>query len=266
MRRRVVIIGIGGASCSGKTLLAKHIRSVLPPGSTIVHQDDFVPPIDQVPYSDRYPDLQDWDDPPTCVIWPDFRACLKHVRRKGVLPDHHSSHDHLNKQVEIPLDPQAVDRFRIEFQRFNAEMNAEGTELVWFLVDGFVLYWDREVIDQMDVRILLKVPHDLLKQRREERQVYVLQNPDDAAGGGVWVDPPNYFDKIVYPAYVKAHDGLFDGGVETETLKREWEDRLFISSPSDGAEEMVKCFTECCEEIIRQCREGAGAFLLPYKS
>ena len=32
-----------GASCSGKTLLAKHIRNVLPSGATILHQDDFAP-------------------------------------------------------------------------------------------------------------------------------------------------------------------------------------------------------------------------------
>jgi tRNA uridine 5-carbamoylmethylation protein Kti12 len=32
-----------GASCSGKTLVAKHLVSLLPGNAIIVHQDDFAP-------------------------------------------------------------------------------------------------------------------------------------------------------------------------------------------------------------------------------
>jgi len=39
---KVVLIGVGGATCSGKTTLAKHLRQILP-GSFIIHQDDFAP-------------------------------------------------------------------------------------------------------------------------------------------------------------------------------------------------------------------------------
>ena len=35
---RVIFVGIGGASCSGKTSLATHLLRILPPGSFIVHQ------------------------------------------------------------------------------------------------------------------------------------------------------------------------------------------------------------------------------------
>ncbi|ORY33384.1 hypothetical protein BCR39DRAFT_463559 [Naematelia encephala] len=260
MRRRLVIIGIGGASCSGKTLLAKHVRSVLPSGSTILHQDDFAPPIDQVPYSKKY-GVQDWDDPPTCILWDEFRATLKYIRIHGTLPNLHTSHDHLNKQVELELDPMVKEAWRIEFQRFNAEMNGEGVEVVWFIVDGFVLYWDQQdVVDKLDIRIFLQVPHDLLKRRREERQVYVLQNPDDAAAGGVWSDPPNYFEEIVYPAYIKAHEHLFDN-VETGQLKERWTDRLQVVRPREGAEEMTRVFGESCKGIIEACRQGKGTFL-----
>lgn len=34
----------------------------------------------------------------------------------------------------------------------------------------------QEVIDLVDIRLFLHVPHDILKRRREERQVYVLQS------------------------------------------------------------------------------------------
>ena len=74
----------------------------------------------------------------------------------------------------------------------------------------------KEVVDMLDIKLFLRVPSNILKSRREERQTYVLQSksllsrsplkadPNDAAAGGVWTDPPNYFEQIVYPAYVKA--------------------------------------------------------------
>jgi nicotinamide/nicotinate riboside kinase len=37
-RTRVVLVGVGGATCSGKTTLAKHLREILP-DSFIIHQD-----------------------------------------------------------------------------------------------------------------------------------------------------------------------------------------------------------------------------------
>ncbi|GFZ50946.1 hypothetical protein JCM24511_08704 [Saitozyma sp. JCM 24511] len=252
MKRRLVIIGIGGASCSGKTLLAKHIRRALPSGATIIHQDDFAPPVEQVPYSPDFPDLQDWDDPPTCILWPEFRDTLRHVRSTGVLPELHQSHDHLNKQVEVEIDSGVFERARATFTQIEADSHARGESIVWYIVDGFVLFWDKAIVDMLDIRIFLRVPHDILKQRRDERQVYVLQNPDDAAAGGVWVDPPNYFTNIVYPAYVKAHAEMFESGdVENGQLATAWEDRVEVLRPLEGAEEMTKAFESSCEAICQ---------------
>ncbi len=99
-------------------------------------------PVERVSFSSRYPDLQDWDDPPTCVLWPEFRSTLSHVRSHGVLPPLHSSHDHLNKQVEVDVDSKAETRWREAFRELVEIKAAEGVELTWFIVDGFVLYWD----------------------------------------------------------------------------------------------------------------------------
>ncbi|EEB95308.1 hypothetical protein MPER_05739, partial [Moniliophthora perniciosa FA553] len=37
-KTRVILVGIGGATCSGKTTLAKHLNRILP-NSVIIHQD-----------------------------------------------------------------------------------------------------------------------------------------------------------------------------------------------------------------------------------
>jgi nicotinamide/nicotinate riboside kinase len=132
--------------------------------------------------------LQDWDDPPTCILWPEFRDMLRHVRSTGVLPELHQSHDHLNKQVEVEIDSGVFERARARFTEIEADSHARGEAIVWYIVDGFVLFWDKvswrqrigltnkAIVDMLDIRIFLRVPHDILKQRRDERQVYVLQS------------------------------------------------------------------------------------------
>jgi len=99
-------------------------------------------PIDQVPYAIEFPDVQDWDDPPTCILWPEFRSTLQYVRSQGSLPPLHNSHDHLNKQIEVDVDSAVEARWREAFEKLTADKAGEGVELVWFIVDGFVLYWD----------------------------------------------------------------------------------------------------------------------------
>lgn len=113
----------------------------------------------------------------------------------------------------------------------------------------------------LDVKLFLRVPHDLLKRRREERQVYVLQSklhgwvaltdPSSAAAGDVWVDPPNYFEQVVYPAYVKAHSHMFQESVEKGPLKADWED-VKVLCPGDGEEGMTECLQASCEYILSQ--------------
>ena len=86
-------------------------------------------------------------------------------------------------------------------------------------------------------------------------------DPDDAAAGGVWVDPPNYFDQIVYPAYVKAHEDIFErGDVEKGALRPAWEG-LQVLAPLEGEEEMTKAFQLSCQIILEACRNGTGSFL-----
>jgi nicotinamide/nicotinate riboside kinase len=78
-------------------------------------------------------------------------------------------------------------------------------------------------------------------------------DPDDAAAGGVWTDPPKYFEQIVYPAYIKAHEQIFEkGDVEQGNVKAEWQEKgLQVLRPLDGAAEMTRCFEMSCEHIVR---------------
>lgn len=73
-----------------------------------------------------------------------------------------------------------------------------------------MLFHEPEIIKLFDVRIFLRASYETLKYRRENRAGYQTQET-------FWVDPPGYFDKMVYPAYAKSHKHLFqDGNVEMD--------------------------------------------------
>ncbi|KAG8750280.1 ribosylnicotinamide kinase [Serendipita sp. 396] len=210
LSKKVIFIGVGGATCSGKTTLAKHLRSVLP-GSVIIHQDDFAPPEELVPIHPIH-NVQDWDDPEGAIDWPRMVTFLRRVKETGILPEDHKSHDGLNKQDPMPIPQDVLDQWRSRFQEMQDSVrNSSGVELVWGLVDGFLLYWHPGVIQALDTRIFLRVSYPTLKARRERRFGYhtaVQFSPE----GSFWRDPPGYWDDIVWPAYLKAHERIFEGG------------------------------------------------------
>lgn len=202
MHLSVVLIGVGGASCSGKTTLAKHLRKILP-NSFIVHQDDFAPPQSQVPIHPIH-DIQDWDAAPGAIDWQRFVDFLRQVKATGVIPNSHYSHDHLNEQEDVPISDECA-------QKWAAALGSRKAGTIWIIVDGFLLFWHPEVVQQLDVKILLRVPHDILEQRRKKRSGYHTAVQSDPEGS-FWQDPPLYWDQIVYPAYVDAHQHLFENG------------------------------------------------------
>jgi len=240
VKERVIIVGIGGASCSGKTTLAKHLRKILP-GNTIIHQDDFAPPQELVPMHPVY-GVQDWDSPAGCIQWDRMVSFLNKVRATGgKIPPEHYSHDHLNEQKEVPVSPGVIERWAEEFRRIGEEREKEGERVVWRLLDGFLLYWNREVVDHIDVRVLLRAPHDVLRQRRHERHGY------HTAEGELWRDPPNYWEQIVWPAYIEAHKHVFENGNwESGASSGNVEDLLIIDELETG---MTRAVNEACEKI-----------------
>ncbi|KAF9476378.1 P-loop containing nucleoside triphosphate hydrolase protein [Pholiota conissans] len=245
MKTKVILIGVGGATCSGKTTLAKHLRNILP-DSVIIHQDDFAPPQELVPYHPIH-NVQDWDAPAGAIAWNRLIDFLKLVKRTGEIPPDHHSHDHLNEQKVIALSDAVRDRWRAEFEKLKKERTTSDDErVVWGLVDGFLLYWHPEVIAQLDVRIMLRVPHAVLKKRRHERHGYHTAVQSDPEGT-LWRDPPHYWENIVYPAYIEAHHDVFEhGDVEQGKPTDKVEGLVLLESLNISMDEAVE---RCCEMI-----------------
>lgn len=120
-----------------------------------------VQPQERIPMHPVY-NVQDWDDPEGAIDWPRMGRTMKEVccinglppasykhnlsmkiRRTGVIPPEHYSHDHLNEQREVPVDQPIMDRWRETFTKLQVENEKTGEKIIWVMVDGFLLYWDQ---------------------------------------------------------------------------------------------------------------------------
>jgi hypothetical protein len=104
----------------------------------------------QLPYHPDHPEWQDWDHPPTAILWPEFQRALLHSKTHGEPSPEVQSHDHLNVQSEeekkkVTVRDEAAGVWRERFAGLKKELEAEaegGERVVFGFVDGFLLYWD----------------------------------------------------------------------------------------------------------------------------
>ncbi|KAJ3553154.1 hypothetical protein NM688_g3767 [Phlebia brevispora] len=198
---RIITIGIGGATSSGKTTLTKHIKNCLPNSFTI-HQDDFAPPAEQLPVDPEY-GFANWDDAEGAVDWDRIATFLSELKKTGVLPADHQSFDSFNETANVPVDDEVIQSWKTQSGKLAAGyLEKHGVKIVWAVVDGFLLYWDDRIISNLDVRAFIRVPEDVARARREARSYYTPE-------GDTWRDPPHYWEKTVWPAYIRAHKHLF---------------------------------------------------------
>jgi len=238
--RDVMMIAIGGPTCSGKTTLAKNLRKVLP-NSVILHQDDFAPKSEDIPIHPVH-GVPDWDDPRGAIDWSRLRETIDRLKNdpNDALP---ATHDDLNPAADpIDLDPK-------NYQGWMDRLAALKLPKRFILLDGFLLYWDRECVEKYDLKFFVRESYQVLKERRRIRQTY------HTADGKTWQDPPEYWDQIIWPAYLLAHSHMFkEGAVETAALdQNSWAGKnvvLLEPSKSDSGEKTMSQFLETTLKAI----------------
>lgn len=83
--------------------------------------------------------------------------------------------------------------------------------------------------DTSDTAIIRPVSPNSLLRNSGQLTLTVQSDPE----GSLWRDPPNYWEQIVYPAYVRAHEHLFAGGdVENGEINSKYDDLLVL--PGEG--------------------------------
>ncbi|CAG8433495.1 6718_t:CDS:2 [Ambispora gerdemannii] len=220
--------------------LARFLHEILP-NSQILFQDDFFKPEVDIPI-DPTTNLANWDCPDALDL-KGFANVLREIKETGIIPEtfvkkedknimgkpvqlqRPSLIDELKRKVEDFLvlkhpQQQKQKQHKEKFEDRSSENNqvaingnghidlehcshgtAQFTNWVFVIVDGFMLYWDQEVRMKLDVKFFVRASYETLKQRRESRSGYVTHE-------GYWIDPPDYFDDVVWPNYLKFHQHL----------------------------------------------------------
>lgn len=252
---RVITIGIGGASCSGKTTLAKHLGTCLP-NSLLLFQDDFAPPEEKLPLHEKH-GVRDWDDPPGAIEWERMANELLYVKANGRTSDSHYSHDQLNLQKPVEVDQAVAREWKKKLSDIHELFAQQGEDVVWVVVDGFLLYWDPRIYNWLNVRAYLRVPELIARERREERQGYYTAD-QLSPEGGYWQDPPYYWQDIAWPAFKKAYAGLFvDGDAEHGTILSDKIPDLLVLNGTEMS--MTEQLDKMCQRVAEVAQKELKA-------
>jgi nicotinamide/nicotinate riboside kinase len=87
--------------------------------------------------------VQDWDAAAGAISWDRLVRFLRHVKETGVIPPDHRSHDHLNEQKEIKIEEELREKWIKEFESIKQYKQLHNEKIIWGLVDGFLLYWNK---------------------------------------------------------------------------------------------------------------------------
>ncbi|XP_003788920.2 nicotinamide riboside kinase 2 isoform X2 [Otolemur garnettii] len=151
-----LIVGIGGVTNGGKTTLTNSLLKVLP-NCCVIHQDDFFKPQDQIAVGED--GFKQWD-------------VLESLDMEAML----------NTVQAWLSNPQKFARAH------GVSVWPEDTHIL--LLDGFLLYSYKPLVDLYSRRYFLTIPYEECKWRRSTRSYKVP-------------DSPNLFDGHVWPMYQK---------------------------------------------------------------
>lgn len=204
---KVVLIGLSGASSSGKTTTGKMLSQVLP-NSMLIHEDDYYLPDDQIPFSKELNDYN-WDSP-GAIDFPKMIKSLNDIKN-GKFDNEKFSDSTKQDTKNQDIENLNSDQFELITKSITERLNANSSKYKYkfLILDGFLLYHDEKILSdlQIDVKFFFKTDYETLRSRRLNRSY----NTDQ----GVWVDPPNYFEEFVWPEYYNNHKYLFSDDLES---------------------------------------------------
>ncbi|XP_063084987.1 nicotinamide riboside kinase 2 isoform X5 [Cavia porcellus] len=164
-----IIVGIGGVTNGGKTTLANSLCKALP-NCCVIHQDDFFKPQDQIAVGED--GFKQWD----ALESLDMEAML------GTVQDWLHSPQKFARAHGVCLQPDAPDTHVL-------------------LLDGFLLYSYRPLLDLYSRRYFLTVPYEECKCRRSTHSYPISSTPE-------------LFDGHVWPMYQKYKQEMEAAGVD----------------------------------------------------
>ncbi|XP_025223898.1 nicotinamide riboside kinase 2 isoform X1 [Theropithecus gelada] len=215
-----LIVGIGGMTNGGKTTLTNSLLRALP-NCCVIHQDDFFKaplfqPQDQIAVGED--GFKQWD----VLESLDMEAMLDTVQAWL------SSPQKFARAHGVSVQPEASD-----------------THIL--LLEGFLLYSYKPLVDLYSRRYFLTIPYEECKWRRSTRNYTVP-------------DPPGLFDGHVWPMYQKYRQEMEANGVEVVYLDgTKSREELFREVLEDIQNSLLNCSQESAPSSARPARpQGPG--------
>ncbi|XP_017267669.1 nicotinamide riboside kinase 1 isoform X2 [Kryptolebias marmoratus] len=193
-----LIVGIGGVTNGGKSTLSQSLHQLIP-SSCIITQDSYFKDDSVVPVDSNG---------------------FKQYDTINAL--------HMDKMMTT------VDSWRTDPDSFlrqrgrNVERSPKDAGISVLLVEGFLIFNYRPLIDLFDKRYFLEIPYDVCKRRRSSR----VYNPPD---------PPGFFDGYVWPMYLKNRREM--EGITSEIT--------FLDGQKPKEELLAAVYEDVCQEIDR---------------
>jgi len=102
-----------------------------------------------------------------------FVDAMRYIRaHDGSYPPTLHSIQEKNELGDPGIPDEVIERTRQDFLGQNLVQRGD-TDILLCLVDGFFLYSNSKVVDELDLRLLVRAPYHKLKARREARNGYV---------------------------------------------------------------------------------------------
>ncbi|KAI9028599.1 P-loop containing nucleoside triphosphate hydrolase protein [Hyaloraphidium curvatum] len=196
---RTFVVGIGGASCSGKSTLADSVFRLLP-RCVMLRQDAYYLPESDLP---RHPVFEtNWDIPGS---FENSRLVEDLLVLKSLKQDEFPAKPGDLSDPTLNLDDRtdAVLAAAARVSESHADHLTRIADVSFVVVEGICLFTP-EILPHLDFRVFLSAPEPVLRSRRQARSGYLT------AEGSVFVDPPAYWEKLVWPAYLATNSFLGD--------------------------------------------------------
>lgn len=183
MSENLLIVGICGVTCGGKTTLANQLRQVFPT-SAIINQDDyFLAPND--PKHLWVPEIQHvhYDILSSLDMNKMFDDILKIIKNRK-----HPEYTSCNDSMKLSTIPEN------ELPHLaNLKIKEKNCKLL--IIEGFNIFSHQEITKMCDLKYFFTLNKEECFARRQLR---VYEPPDC----------PGYFERCVWPEFLKLHDDV----------------------------------------------------------
>lgn len=223
-----LVVGISGATCSGKTTVVRLLKSVFPSATTF-NQDGYYHPIDDTRHI-RCETLNhiNWE---LVTAFDNERLCAD-IRAQTA--------KHVDQNFDVKTVKSAIENLKNACKNKESILNATTKELnpdvvsslksvsnlsVVF-VEGITLFNHEELANLCSIKFFLTLNHETCAARRKLRNY----DPPDVEG---------YFEQVVWPAYLD---------IKSATEKKFGDQLIEI----DGSESYENIFETVVEDILKK--------------